>query len=96
VFHAAGAEPLLRQLEAAAFLADQVRHRHPHIVEDDLPRPVAHHGLVRGAELHAGRVHIHQEAGDAAMRALGAIGRRHQLHEVRLVGAGNEPVPLMT
>ncbi len=42
------------------------------------------------AELHARRIHIHDEAGDAAARAFGAIGRDHELHEIGVVGAGDE------
>ena len=41
-------------------------------------------------QLHAGRVHVDDEAGNAAVRALGAVGRRHQLHEIGVAGAGDE------
>ena len=88
---AAGAQPFLRKLEASAFAADEVLGRDAHVIEHDLPRPVAHHGLVGGAELYARRVHVDEKAGNAAMRALRAVGRRHQLEEMRLVGAGDEP-----
>ena len=64
--------------------------RHAHVLQHDLPRLVAHHGLVLRGQLHAGRVHVDDEAGNAAVRALGAVGRRHQLHEVGVAGAGDE------
>ena len=40
VVDAARAEPRLGDREPGALLAEQVRHRHPHVVEDDLAVPV--------------------------------------------------------
>src|SRR6516165_236633 len=54
------------------------------------PRLVAHHGFVAGAELHAGRIHVDDEAGNAAARALRAVGRDHELHEIGVAGTGDE------
>ena len=39
---------------------------------------------------HARRLHVDDEGGNAAARALRAVGRRDQLREMRLVGAGDE------
>ncbi len=89
VLDAADIEPFLAERHALAFLADQVRGRHAHVVEHDLPRLVAHHGLVLRAELHARRVHVDQEHGDAAARALAAVGRGQQLQKSAL------PAPVM-
>src|SRR5213079_1439302 len=63
-----------------------------HVLEHDFPGLIAHHRFIAGAELHARRVHIHDETGDAAARALGAIGRDHELHEICLAGASDEPL----
>src|SRR5258705_7549290 len=87
---AAGAEPLLAEAEAFAFLADEVALVDAHIVENDFPRRLAGDGLVAGRKLHARRVHVEQEAGDAATRAFAAVGRSHQDDEVGAVGAGDE------
>src|SRR6516162_8037111 len=51
---------------------------------------VAHHGFIAGPELHTRRIHIHDEAGNTAARALGAVGRDHELHEIGVTGAGDE------
>jgi len=67
-----------------------VARRHAHIVEHDFPRLVAHHGFIAGPKLHTGRIHIHDEAGNAAARALCAVGRDHELHEIGITGAGDE------
>src|SRR5262249_61977892 len=90
VLDAADIEPLLAEAHAFAFLADAVARRHAHILKHDFPGPVAHHRFVGGAELHARRVHVDDEAGNPAARALGAVGRRHQLHEIGVAGAGDE------
>src|SRR5262249_27023366 len=90
VLHASDVEPLLAEAHAFAFLADAVVCRHAHVLEHDLPGLVAHHGLVAGAELHARRIHVDDEAGNAAARALAAVGRGHQLDEIGVAGAGNE------
>src|SRR6266702_4980016 len=83
-------EPLLAEAHAFAFRPDAVARRHAHIVEHDFPRLVAHHGFIAGPELHARRIHIHDEAGNAAARALCAVGRDHELHEIGVTGAGDE------
>src|SRR5215831_12349402 len=90
VLDAADIEPLLTEAHAFAFRPDAVARRHAHILEHDFPRLVAHHGFVAGAELHAGRVHVDDEAGNAAARALRAVGRDHELHEVGVAGGGDE------
>src|SRR5262249_10332592 len=51
---------------------------------------VAHHGFIAGPELHTRRIHVHDEAGNTAARALGAVGRDHELHEIGVAGAGDE------
>src|SRR5215831_11330720 len=90
VLDAADIEPLLAEAHAFAFRPDAVARRHAHIVEHDFPRLVAHHGFIAGAELHTRRIHVHDEAGNAAARALGAVGRDHELHEIGVTGAGDE------
>src|SRR5499427_7567327 len=90
VLDAADIEPLLAEAHAFAFRSDAVARGHAHILEHDLPRLVAHHGFVAGAELHAGRIHVDDEAGNAAARALRAVGRDHGLHEIGVAGAGDE------
>src|SRR5215813_12439159 len=90
VLDAADIEPLLAVAHAFAFRADAVARRHAHIVEHDLPRLVAHHGFIAGPELHTRRIHIHDEAGNAAARALCAVGRDHELHEIGVTGSCDE------
>src|SRR5262245_46531561 len=90
VLEAADIEPLLPEPHAFAFRADAVARWYAHVLEHDFPGLVAHHGLIAGAELHARRVHVHDETGDASARALGAIGRDHKLHEICLAGAGDK------
>src|SRR5262249_57786998 len=90
VLDAADIEPLLTEAHAFAFRADAVARRHAHVLEHDFPRLVAHHGFVAGAELHARRIHVDDEAGNAAARALRAVGRDHELHEIGVAGAGDE------
>src|SRR5262249_35150050 len=90
VLDAADIEPLLTEAHAFAFRTDTVARRHAHVVEHDFPRLVAHHGFIAGPELHTGRIHIHDEAGNTAARALCAVGRDHELHEIGITGAGDE------
>src|SRR5215813_928063 len=90
VLDAADIEPLLAVAHAFAFRADAVARRHAHIVEHDLPRLVAHHGFIAGPELHTRRIHIHDEAGNAAARALCVVGRDHELHEIGVTGSCDE------
>src|SRR5262249_22995651 len=90
VLHASDVEPLLAEAHAFAFLADAMVCQHAHVLEHDFPGLVAHHGLVAGAELHARRLHVDDEAGDAAARTFAAIGRGHQLDEIGVAGAGDE------
>src|SRR5215813_9861638 len=90
VLDAADIEPLLAEAHAFAFRPDPVARRHAHILKHDFPRLVAHHGFIAGPELHARRIHVHDEAGNAAARALGAVGRDHELHEIGVTGAGDE------
>src|SRR5262249_10066806 len=90
VLDAADIEPLLTEAHAFAFRPDPVPRRHAHILEHDFPRFVAHHGFVAGPELHAGRVHVDDEAGNATARALCAVGRDHELHEIGVTGTGDE------
>src|SRR5215831_6750117 len=90
VLDAADIEPLLAVAHAFAFRADAVARRHAHIVEHDFPRLVAHHGFIAGPELHTRRIHIHDEAGNAAARALCAVGRDHELHEIGVTGSCDE------
>src|SRR6266481_7238415 len=90
VLETADIEPLLPEPHALAFRPDAVACWHAHVVEHDFPRLIPHHGLIAGAELYARRVHVHDEAGDAAARALGAVGRDHELHEIGFAGAGYE------
>ncbi len=73
-----------------AFLADEMRGRHAHVVEHDLPRRFAGNRLVAGGELDARRVHVEHETRNAAVRALGAIRRRHQDDEIGAVRVGDE------
>ena len=77
-------------LEAVAFLADALPGRHAHVVEHDLAGLVVDHQVVGGGDLDARRVHVDQEAGDAAAGALLRIGDREHLREIDLVGAGDE------
>ena len=83
-------EPVLRVLEAVAFLADAIRDRHLDVLEGDLPRAVVDHQLLCPHQGHAGRLHVDDEGGDPAMRSLLAVGGGDQLGVVRLVGAGDE------
>src|SRR5437899_4512434 len=90
VLDAADIEPLLTEAHAFAFRPDAVPRRHAHILEHDFPWLVAHHGFVAGPELDARRIHVDDEAGNAAARALCAIGRDHELHEIGVAGTGDE------
>src|SRR5215831_5812915 len=47
-------------------------------------------GFIAGPELHTRRIHIHDEAGNAAARALCAVGRDHELHEIGVTGSCDE------
>ena len=90
VLDAADIEPLLAETHAFAFRPDAVARRHAHILEHDFPWLVAHHGFVAGPELDARRIHVDDEAGNAAARALCAVGRDHELHEIGVAGTGDE------
>ena len=87
---APGADPVLGEPEPFALLADAVLHRDPHVLEGDLPGPVVHHRFLRSEQRHAGRIHLHQEPGNAAARAFLPIRRGEDLREIRFVGAGDE------
>src|SRR5439155_20431903 len=89
---AADIEPLMLEPHSFPFLADAVARWYAHVLENYFPGLIAHHRFIAGAELHARRVHIHDETGDAAARALVAIGRDHELHEICLAGASDEPL----
>src|ERR1700683_1155831 len=83
-------EPMLRVFEAVAFFADAVLNRHFDVFEGDLPRAVVDDQLLRAQKLHARRFHIDDESRDAAVRALGAIGRGDELRVMGVIGAGDE------
>ena len=72
------------------FAANHVLGGNADIVEDDFPGLVAHHRLVLCAEFYAGRIHIDEEAGYAALRALRTIRRDHELNEISLACASDE------
>src|SRR6185369_10043404 len=78
-------QPMLRVAEAVAFLADAVLDWHPDVLERDLPWPVIDHEFLGAQQVHAGRLHVDDERGNAAVRALRTVGRRDQLREMRLV-----------
>ena len=83
-------EPGHRDLEAAAFHADQIGRRHAHALQDHLAgrlRAPSHLLLFR-PESEAGRVLLDQEGGDAGRAAL--AGARHHQIEVARSGAGDE------
>src|SRR5829696_9362121 len=84
------ADPLLAELKSLAFRAYSICGRNANIVEHDFAGTVAHHGFVSGRDFDTRCVHIHQEARDAAARAFGAVGCRHDLREVGLVGVTDE------
>src|SRR5262249_16654682 len=87
---AADAEPMLRVAEAVAFLADAVFEGYLDVLEGDLPGPVIDHEFLGAQQANAGGLHVDDEGGDAAMRALGAVGGGSQLCVMRLVRTSDE------
>ncbi|OYZ28271.1 MAG: hypothetical protein B7Y31_13105, partial [Novosphingobium sp. 16-62-11] len=83
-------EPRHGELEAVAFRAEAVFHRHAAILEDDgaggLNLPA--HLLLVGAEGQAGRPRFHENGGHTG--GAGTAGAHHHHIEIRRAGAGNE------
>ena len=90
-------EPDLRDLESLAFLAEQVRSRHPHIVECEFADRggvvLASHPAQPPDQANARRVHRHDDAGMAAHAVAILVGHAHhdQKTALRMGGAGDEP-----
>ena len=79
-----------RDLEAVALIADEIFHRHPAIVEEDLRRRLgipAHLAFLR-AETDAGRIRRHGDTADP-LRAVIA-GADHGHIDIRLAATGDE------
>ena len=93
---AAGAEPVLRGLVAAAPAAELVAHRHANVVVDDLAVVAldAPHGDAAD-DVHAGRVARDDDLGHAAARvaaALGVLGTAHDDEEIGPHAVRREPL----
>src|SRR5262249_31401914 len=83
-------ERLHRDLEAAALFAEQVLLRYAHVLEDDVVgqrRALAHLGFLL-ADLHAGRVHVDDERGDALVAQL-RVQRRERRAEAGDAAVGD-------
>ena len=90
-FDAAGGNPFLTQRETFPQLADDVRSGNAHVVKDDLPRRVAHHGVPLTLQGDAGTFHIDHEAGDAATGSFFLVRNRNDLGIVGAPRAADKP-----
>ena len=90
-----GAQPFAHQLEAPAFLAETVAHRHPAIAKKQFALVVTavRYTLRTTAHGKARAVHIHQQSGDLFLRAIPGLlhaGRGEQHTVVGHVGMADE------
>src|SRR5882724_3824945 len=86
-------QPMLHRSEAMADLAEHLGIGDATIVELDLVRAIAAEHHDRPYDVHAGRVAIDDERGDAAARAASRLGDRHDDREL---GLGDAADPELT
>ena len=80
------AEEILRVGPALAFLSDQVRNRHLHVLEEDLVDLVLLVQRDDRPDGDAGRVHVDEEKADALLLLHGGVGTHQAEDHVGVLG----------
>src|ERR1043166_1958676 len=82
-------DPFLGEGKSAADITNNIGDGYAHVLEENLPRRLAHHRGPLTFETDTGALEINRKARDSTPGSLFRIGNRHDLSVIGTPGAGN-------